>query len=281
MTAIRQAVIFSDLHCGCQFGLCPQGKIRLDGGGTYTPPKRQRHLSELWEYAWKHWVPKATRGEPYAVVVNGDVLDGVHHNSVTQITHNLNDQRRIAYDVLAPIRDKTDAFYMVRGTEAHVGQSAQDEESLAGQLDAVRDDNGNAARYELWLALGPALVNCAHHIGTSGSMAYETSALMRELAELMIDSARWGHRPPDVVVRSHRHTHVEVRIPTQNVYGICFTTAAWQLKTPFASRVAGARTVTPHIGLSLVRRGDEEIYTRHFVQSLKRSRVATPRRRNG
>ena len=34
--------------------------------------------------------------EPYAVLINGDSLDGVHHNSTTQISHNLGDQAFIA-----------------------------------------------------------------------------------------------------------------------------------------------------------------------------------------
>lgn len=269
-------MILSDLHCGCQFALCPT-KVQLDGGGTYKPNKPQTKLLDLWRYAWGTWVPKVTKGEPFAVVVNGDTLDGVHHGSVTQITHNLETQRRIAYEILAPIRDKASALYITRGTEAHVGKSAQDEEELAKDLGAEKDENGRHSRYELWLQLGKALVHCAHHIGTTGSMAYETSALMRELAELMSDSARWGSTPPDVVVRSHRHRHVEVRVPTRNIYGICFTTAAWQLRTPFAYKIPGGRVATPHIGLSLVRSGDEEIYTRHFVHTIPRTRAARPR----
>lgn len=277
MSSIRQAVIVSDLHAGCKFGLCPPGGVLLDGGGRYRPSRPQERLYEFWEHAWSEWVPHVTKGEPYAVVVNGDILDGVHHRSVTQIDHNLTTQREIAYELLAPVRDRANKMYMVRGTESHVGQSGQDEEEVAKRLGAVRDERGMHSRYELWMDLGGALVHCAHHIGTTGSMAYETSALMRELAELMGDSARWGHEPPDVVVRSHRHRHVEIRVPTRHVYGICFTTAAWQLRTPFAYKVPGGRVATPHIGMSLIRYGDEEIYTRHLVETIPRSKTARPK----
>lgn len=273
---ITNLVVVSDLHCGCQLGLCPPGGIMLDNGGRYRPSRPQEKLHELWAYFWDEWVPNATRGEPYAVLINGDSLDGVHHRSVTQISHNLETQRRIGYEILAPVRDRATKLYMVRGTEAHVGQSGQDEEELAKDLGAVRDEGGRCSRHELWVQVGRALVHAAHHIGTTGSMAYETSAVMKELAELFADSARWGDSPPDVVVRSHRHRHIEISTPTRNVYGRAFTTAAWQLRTPFAFKVPGGRVSTPHIGGSLIRSGDEEIYTRHFVQTIPRSKTARP-----
>lgn len=277
MTRVRQAVIVSDIHAGCKFALCPPGGVSLDHGGRYKPSRSQEKLHEFWQHGWDTWVPQVTRGEPYAVVCNGDILDGVHHRANTQITHNMEDQRSIAYEILAPIRDRAAKLYMVRGTEAHVGQGAQDEEAVAKRLDAVRDEHGHYSRYELWMQLGTALVHCSHHIGTTGSMAYETSAPMRELAELLGDSARWGNTPPDVVVRSHRHRHVQIQIPTRQIYAICFTTAAWQLRTPFAYKVPGGRVATPHIGMSLVRCGDEEVYTRHYVQTIPRNKVAHPR----
>lgn len=276
MAAVNQAIFISDLHAGCQFALCP-GRVDLDGGGTYKPSRSQEKLEELWNYACDVWVPKVTHGEPFALVVNGDTLDGVHHNSNTQITHNLETQHRIAYEILAPFRDKAAQLYMTRGTEAHVGQSAQHEEALARDLGAVKDESGRASRYELWLQLGRSLVHASHHIGTTGSMAYETSALAREMAEMFGDSARWGNSPPDVVVRSHRHRHIQIQMPTRNIYGICFTTAAWQLRTPFAYKIPGGRVATPHIGMSLVRCGDQETYTRHFIQTIPRNKTARPK----
>ena len=274
---IKNLVVVSDLHCGCQQGLCPEQGVRLDGSGRYRPGTNQAKLIQFWNHFWHEWVPNVTRGEPFAVAVNGDTLDGVHHKANTQITHNLTDQRAIAYEVLAPIRDMTEHLYVVRGTEAHVGQSAENEEELARKLDAVISEDGNRSRYELWVQVGRAHVHLAHHIGTTGSMAYETSAVMKEIAEMFADSARWGHEVPDVIARSHRHRHIEVRVPTRHVYGIGFTTGAWQLRTPFAYKIPGGRVSTPHIGGSLIRSGDEEIYTRHCIQTIKRSKTARPK----
>jgi hypothetical protein len=54
-------------------------------------------------------------------------------------------------------------------------------------------------------------------------------------------------------------------------YGIAFTAPAWQLKTPYTYRVAGARQAMPQIGGSVVRQGDSDLYTRHWVRSPSRT----------
>lgn len=273
MGNIRNVIIVSDLHCGCQFGLCPP-VVHLDGAGMYQHSKFQATVWGYWSEFWEQWVPRVTRNEPFAVVVNGDTLDGVHHKSNHQFTHNKADQQRVAEHVLRPIVEKCNGrFYMTRGTEAHVGQSAENEENLAKALGAIPDEMGRHSRFEIWMQVGSCLAHILHHIGTTGSLAYETTALMKEFAESCTEAARWGNRPPDVVVRSHRHRHAEVRVPTESTYGYCFTTAGWQLKTPFVWKIPGGRLTTPQIGGSLIRQGDEEFYTRHFTRTLPRSKV--------
>ncbi len=101
-------------------------------------------------------------------------------------------------------------------------------------------------------------------------MHYESTALMRELTEAYVESGRWGDEPPDVVIRSHRHRNAEVRVQTRKVFATVATTAGWQLKTPFTYKISGARMARPQIGGTVVRCGDEDIYTRHRVWDLKR-----------
>jgi hypothetical protein len=271
-TRVQNIVVVSDIHAGCRLALCPPNGAALDDGGRYMPSAIQGKLHAIWREFWDTWVPTSTKGEPYAVVVNGDVIDGVHHNSTTQISHNLQDQAEIAYELLAPIVEKCEGrFYMIRGTEAHVGQSGTEEEGLAKRLDSVANENGQKSRYELWMKMGKGLIHFAHHIGTSGSMAYETTAVMKELTEMYADSARWSSKRPDCIVRSHRHRHIEVRVPTEIGYGIAFVTAAWQLRTPFSYRVAGGRVSQPQIGGSIIRQGDRDFFTEHFTRDIKRS----------
>ncbi len=264
-------VVVSDLHCGCQLGLCPADGVQLDEGGFYRPGSLQTKVGDMWDHFWKVWIPKACHNEPFAVVVNGDSLDGSHHGAVHQISHNLSDQAKIAYELLAPIVEACQGrFYMVRGTEAHVGPSGQQEEELADKLGAIPDESGRHARYELWAEVGKGLVHVMHHVGTTGTTHYESTAILKELAESYTEAGRWRLRPPDVVVRSHRHRHIEVRVPTDLGYGISFSTAGWQLKTPFTYKIPGGRVTTPQIGGSLIRQGDEDLYTRHRIWGIGR-----------
>jgi hypothetical protein len=269
-------VCVSDLHCGCRLGLLGRGGIDLDtgieGASQHVPPSRlQLKLMDMWDEFWGDWVPRVTHGEPYIVVINGDAVDGVHHNSVTQISHSLTDQKRIALDLLGPIVKLCEGrFYMIRGTEAHVGPSGQMEEDLARELGAVADDSGHRSRWELFKRLGPDLIHFTHHIGTTGSSAYESTAVHKETVETYVESGRWGDRVPDIRVRSHRHRCLEVRAPARDGWTSTIVTPAWQLKTPYTFRVAGARLSQPQIGGIVVRLGDEELHTRAKVWRIER-----------
>jgi hypothetical protein len=269
---VNNLVGISDLHIGCRMGLCPPGDIRLDEGGVYRASSLQLAMWPCWKEFWGEYVPMVCHGEPFAVVLNGDTLDGVHHGSKTQISQNHADQLRIAVQVLRPIRDLCEGrLYMVRGTEAHVGKSAEHEEILAESLEAIPTKEGQRSRFELWKRVGDGLVHAMHHIGTTGTSHYESTAVMKELAEAYSEAGRWRREPPDVVMRSHRHRHIEVRVPTQRGYGISFVTAGWQLKTPFAYKIPGGRSSTPQIGGSIIRQGDKDLYTRHKTWDIGRS----------
>ena len=268
---VNNLICISDTHCGCRAGLCPDDPIRLDGGGFYSSSEEQKKMYAAWRRFWDEWIPEVTYGEPYAVVVNGDALDGVHHGTKTQISQNHADQATIAMEIFEPIVEACEGrFYMTRGTEAHVGKSGEMEEGLARALGAIPDEAGNHSRYEIFLRMGNGLIHALHHIGTTGSSHYESTAVMKELTESYTESGRWGDDPPDVVVRSHRHRHLEVRVPTKLGYGMVFVTAGWQLKTPLTYRIAGGRLTTPQIGGSLIRQGKTDLYTRHKVWRMER-----------
>lgn len=274
----RSLVVVSDTHAGCRLGLCPPEKIRLDDGGYYLPSDFQEQIWGLWTEFWDEFVPSVTKGEPYDVVHNGDVIDGVHHNSTTQISHNYGDQIRIARAVMEPVvqrcKKSGGTYYHIRGTEAHVGKSAVHEEDLAEQLGAKPNREGQHARYDLWKRVGGKtgpLVHLLHHIGTTSSAAHESSAVNAELSAEFVESARWGHEPPDYVVRSHRHRSIAVDLDCAKGYAAGIVTPGWQGKTPFAWKVAGARLAEPQFGGILIRHGEERHYYVRKVWSLGRS----------
>lgn len=255
MSDVRNLICVSDIHAGCCLGLCPPEGATLDDGGKYMPSAFQRKVWRWWLEAWE-WVDLVTAGEPYGILFNGDAIDGVHHRSTTQISQNVQDQVNLAHAILSPLVERCGGRYIhVRGTEAHVGPSAADEERLAQRLGAV-PDAGNHARWEAWIRLRGVLIHALHHIGTTGSSAYESTALHKEYTESEGRAARVGLEPPQVIVRSHRHRYIATQIATARGPGFGVVTPAWQGKTPFAWKIPGARLSLPEFGLVVIRVSD-------------------------
>lgn len=277
-TPIRNLVVISDTHSGCRLALLHPDGIHVDGGGQYLPSEFQMKMWALWDEFWHEWVPTVTRGEPFDVVHNGDALDGVHHRSTTQISHNMEDQQRMAEAVLRPVVDQCKAsggtYYHIRGTEAHVGQSGEYEERLARMLGAKPNAEGQYARFDLWKRVGTdagPLVHLLHHVGTTASAAHEASAVNAELTAEFVEAARWGRQPPDFIVRSHRHRSIAVDMNSARGYAAAIVTPAWQGKTPYVFKIPGARLSEPQVGGIMIRQGDEEFYYRRWVKTFDRS----------
>ncbi|MHB9006530.1 MAG: hypothetical protein ACYDC1_06320 [Limisphaerales bacterium] len=278
---IRNLVVVSDTHCGCRFGLIHPDGATLDGGdgeepAHYRPSRQQRTIHGWWEEFWNEWVPQATKGEPYAVVINGDAIEGVHHRATSQISHNLQDQADIAEKVLRPIVAKCEGnFYMVRGTPAHVGESAVDEEALAKRLGAIPNEAGQRARYDAWIRVGSGLVHLLHHIGTTSSSAHETSAVHAEMISELVEAARWRAEPPTAIVRSHRHSYIKTEMAAEWGMVQSIVTPAWQLKTPYAYKISGARLRPPQFGGVIIRQGDRDLYSDRRVWTIGRTTEIT------
>jgi hypothetical protein len=276
-------VCISDIHAGCKLALCPPEGVELDDGGMYMPSKFQLKMWALWEEFWLDWVPDATRGEPYCVVFNGDAVEGVHHGATTPLTNNLMTQSRLAHRILSPVVELCEGrFYMIRGTETHVGPSASIEEGLAKSLGAIPNEEGQYARYDLWKTVGPGkLCHFLHHISSTGSQAYEATAVHKELVEEFAEAGRWRNDPPDVVIRSHRHRYMRSSVPighrdkngnqsTGEAYSV--VTPCWQGKTPFVWKIPGGRLSTPQFGGIVIRWADE-LFVRPKVWTVDRSKT--------
>ena len=85
-----------------------------------------------------------------------------------------------------------------------------------------------------------------------------------------MEAGRWNEEAPQGIVRGHRHRNFECRVPSANGYAMAIVVAGWQLHTPFAYRIPGARQSEPQIGGTLIRVGDEEPFARHRVWHMAR-----------
>lgn len=265
-TEITNIVTISDSHFGSTLGLCSP-KVRLDDGGWYTASPVQEKIWGFWKDFWK-WTFNLIGDEPFALVHNGDIVDGDHHGTTALFSHNLKDQENLAVKVMSPIVERAALYFQIRGTEAHVGQSASFEERVAERLGAVVDEEtGQHSRWELCVELGHEIIHFSHHIGTTSSVAYESSALMREIAATFMEAGQWGQRPPTVLVRSHRHRYCEVKPPNCRI----LVTPGWQGKTSFVFKMDRMRM--PQFGGVIIRLNDngKGVHARERVYTLSRS----------
>jgi hypothetical protein len=191
----------------------------------------------------------------------------MHHGATDLISGNIQDQVNLAYKALKPVVNKAQNYFHIRGTEAHVGIQAVNEEILAEKLGAVKDEEGQFSRYKLRLWIGDSLADLQHHIGHTSSTAHESSALNAEISSAINNSARWGQRIPDFVVRGHRHRCICVDFDGINGYIVGAVCPCWQGYTPFLFKT-GMRNMEPQFGGLLLRRGDMEHFLLRKVWSI-------------
>jgi len=266
-------VLFADTHFGCQMGLCPTGGVALDAGGRYRPTRFQRKLARWWREFWEEWVPSVTEGEPYAVINDGDTLDGRHHGATTQWSQNIADQYKAALEMVTPVAEGARCGYFhLRGTDAHGGIEGEYEEMLARALGAVPNAEGQYARQELWKTVvrgrNRRIIHVTHHIGVTGSQQYESTAVHKEHVAAYVEAAQWGHKPPDMIVRAHRHRYFRTEPASDKEGNLSFVLPGWQGKTGFIYRT-GSRQSQPQFGGAVVRISMAgELYMRRWLRTL-------------
>lgn len=268
---IEHIIVVSDIHAGSSVAVCPPN-FKLDDGGVYRFSRMQSVLWSWWQEFWTEWVPMVTAGDPYIVIVNGDIIDGQVKGSTAQVSVNMEDQARIALELLDPVAKAASGIHIVRGTEAHNGKSGLWEERIAESLGARKAEGGRYSSWDLWMNFKGQLIHFAHHIGCTSSTAAETSALSRELSAAFVESGQFHNRYPDMIVRSHRHRFSQIAIPTAKDVAQVVVTPSWQLHTPHGHRL-GLSMRTPQIGGICISHGGGGLFIRQFIKAPTRGKA--------
>ncbi len=238
MTAKTITAIIGDMHIGGNTALAPdEFEIHTRDGleqQTVRANLLQLWLLRNWENYWDYVRELAggkRRKYRLVVICMGDVIDGNHHGT-PQIVHEVADQINIAINLLAPVVESCDAFYGILGTGVHVGAAGTDEAAIYRAL--------NATEYaqQLTLEIDGVVHDFAHHPGGASRKSW-TSSAANVGAEVMLDYAAVGMRPPDYVWRGHNHVIDDsgLKLPGTRV----LFTPSWQLKTEFGWRVSSNR----------------------------------------
>ena len=260
--------ILSDLHCGDSMGLHPPHEVQLDNNKWTYPSEFQKKLYSMYDYMINKWLPEATHHEDFLVTVNGDAIEGNHHQSTSTMTANPLHQAEIAKQVLEPLVDRASGLYMIKGTECHDGEAGRTTDGLAKALGAISIGK-DIAHWELLKRVGDATVHLTHHIGVSAASHGEAAALNTEMTNTILEFSRNEDRVPDFIIRSHRHRYYKVAMPFRDGELTCATTPAWQGKTPFAFK-KGIRMSQPQFGGLLIRQDKDKVRMYECLFNLQR-----------
>lgn len=223
--------MLGDAHVNSTVALCPP-VVELDDGGTYHASPGQRWL-------WDCWQDVKERAEKYhpKLVLNGDLVEGDAKNRSYQIiTRNRTNALAIAaevYDVLAKVCSKV---YVVRGTAAHVGKSANLDEAVGNDLGAEMPTRGVHSYWYLPLKVESVPLNIAHHAPGLGGLPWTRhNAVLRLAAQTVFTTTEAGEKPPALVVRSHVHRWGD----SYDAYATrALILPAWTLATEHTNRIA-------------------------------------------
>ena len=245
--------VVSDLHCGSTLGLCPP-VVPLPDGGSYRASRVQEWLWQCWLAFWDEARERGRRRRR-VMVVNGDIVEGIHHRTAEIIAPNRGLHVSVAEDVLGAAIEmyRPHAVLFVRGTTAHVGEQGWMEERLAAGFARHVPHDQPYSRYVIYTDINGVLIHFTHHVqgwvrpwtasaavGREAVMVRDDVALNRARAECDLARTVGGAGPPDervpaLSVRAHRHKFADSglhHVPRVVVL------PSWQFSTAYGRKVS-------------------------------------------
>lgn len=222
----RRILVLSDTHCGSTVGLMPPEFETCEE----VTVKQNAFQKRMW-LAWMGMVEKAKASGPFDLVLNGDLIEGIHHRTTEVFSADPADHVLCAQHVLQPLAEHAETVYVVRGTAAHTGPST--EHGLAVKLGAVSNTKARPAFDRLELTRNGCPCVFSHHMPTTARPWTEATGLGVNAAAHQLEAARAGEAIPRVVVSGHRHRfglHMDS-------FSVSVALPAWQGLTRFGHKV--------------------------------------------
>lgn len=236
-------VPLSDFHSGSNYALFPDRFWEGKNGNNHTPTARQKLIHEQF-VKFTDLIAAERKGKRIVTVIDGDAVEGCHHNNVDVCTRDINDQADLHVELINAYKKRVkwqrgDKLYYVLGTETHVSDV---EHEIAEQVGAEQLPDGGYVANHLELTVNSRTLWFVHEGKRAGTGANEGNGLRNWLRDIYFDSLKARTFPPDVVYSGHVHQ------PTYNTYianddmtfrvlhGVVLP--SWQCKTRYAYKVA-------------------------------------------
>jgi len=236
-------VLLADLHVGATSALLPPDFETHEGYRVSLNPV-QKWLWKAWGDCWQ-WARKVIGKDEWAAIVNGDAVEGIHHNTKEVWSPDEGDHVSAATDLLHDVLEKASAVYMTEGTNCHAKNL---EHGIAAALSrkgiAVKKPAGKMYAWpELRLNVAGTPCEIDHHMPTTMRSYLESSQFAITLGDIRNQRARAGWEVPKVIIRSHRHRFGLY----EDGYGMMLSLPSWQASNRFTHRVVPG--MVPQVGL--------------------------------
>lgn len=214
--------------------------FKIEEGQSVKQNVIQQWLWECWLDANK-WVLELANGDPFAVVLNGDLIEGNHHRTSQIIGPDIGDHIKAASESLDTIAGESSRLFVVRGTECHTGNT---EASLGKHLGATPNpETGSYAWDRLLLDINGVRCVWRHHIGTTMRRGLAATQLSIQLAEEQVEAANSSEPIPRVLCCAHRHKFGFY----QDHNGMAVVSPPWQGLSRFGHKVVSQATTNPGV----------------------------------
>ena len=195
---------------------------------------------DCWEDAHR-WLSGVVDPKEYALVINGDCIEGNHHATDEIWSVNPRDHAKAAKEALIPVASRAAKTYMVLGTKCHVGLS---EISIAEALRAeVNPEFKQPYWYRLAMNACGVRVSIRHHFPATVRTYLEASQHSIQMGNATNAAVRRGEVPPQVLVGAHRHCTGHFCDGNR----LTVVTGAWEGNTDYVNNIAPDAAPCPSI----------------------------------
>ena len=217
-------LIVSDMHVGSAFAPFPEG-FTLSTGSVLDLNVGQRYLLTCWQ-------DMLGRAKFDYLIFNGDIIDGQNKKLEARYRVEVDPQWQVsaALELARSLAQTATGIYVTKGTDYHVREAAQDDESFGQRIGAIPDPLGHHAWDWLLLDIEGVFLDIAHH--RSSVLRYESMPLEREEQFDLLTADLKEGGASDVIIRSHGHRYVVVNADGR----LSVSTPAWCLQTSYAAR---------------------------------------------
>ncbi len=184
------------------------------------------------EWLWACWTDLQAqfariRGkDKYALLLNGDLTEGIHHKSIESLTQSIEDHANMAIEAVGGLAAKAHKTFVTLGTEVHTGLI---EHYIAKKIGA----EGKGAKAKWLFRMAGCLVDVTHHIGVTSRAYLEATSLSITMGNARLNSMRCGQEPARIYLRGHRHTGGWF----SDGQGMIGVTGGWQFLTRYGRKV--------------------------------------------